>query len=144
MSIADDGRTGKGWTVRISVDVASVKPTHLKMLIMLEALCRDRSYCWASADTLAEMYGCRLSGGFWRLLAAMQDAGLISRRAITNGDGAGRVGTFLRRRLDCSRPVDVPSSNGEADLLNRGVVASSNEETHSTQVRSSEPPQVRG
>ena len=118
---ADAGPTGgpasthrAGWTVRIPepVDLAAIPPNYLKMLLVLERACRDRSYCWHSNAALAALYGATNSGGFRRLLADMRRDGYIALVPVhPDRPGDGRVGLFLLRRLDPDRPVeDAPPS----------------------------------
>src|ERR1700722_2948434 len=78
------GTTHKGWTIRISpdIDLASIRPSHFKLLVILEGLCRDRSYCWPPNETRARLYGCDTSNGassgFRRLLRELEADGWIS------------------------------------------------------------------
>ena len=108
-----------GWTVRISrdTDIASLKPAHLKALIVIERLCGDRSYCWPTVQTLARLCGCKPSGGFRRMLNDMERAGLIARRPIASGPGAGYLGIYLRARLDRDRPVDEAPAPADQGVL---------------------------
>jgi hypothetical protein len=113
---ADAGREGAtapphkaGWTVRITaaIDFADIPPNYLKMLLVLERACRDRSYCWNSNASLAAMYGAENSGGFRRLLAHMRRDGYIAMVPVNpDRPGEGRVGIFLLKRLDPDLPVE--------------------------------------
>jgi hypothetical protein len=104
------GTTGKkGWTVRIPdlPTCLSIRPEYLRMLLILEWLCRDKSYCWASNATLASMYGGKLSGGFRKLMANME-ADQYLWRLMVNPDKPtdGRAGIFLHKRLNPDFPVE--------------------------------------
>jgi hypothetical protein len=113
---ADAGRDGAassshnaGWTVRLpaALDIADIPPNYLKMLLVLERACRDRSYCWNSNASLAAMYGVENSGGFRRLLAHMRRDGYIAMVPVNpEQPGEGRVGIFLLKRLDPDLPVE--------------------------------------
>jgi hypothetical protein len=95
------------------VDLATIPPNRLKLLLILEGLCRDKSYCYPTNETLARLYGLdAASGGFRRLVRDLEEAGWISRQLIEPGrpgagrPGAGRLGIFLHRRLDHDLPVE--------------------------------------
>ena len=113
---ADAGRDGAassshnaGWTVRLpaALDIAAISPNYLKMLLVLERACRDRSYCWNTNASLAALYGAENSGGFRRLLAHMHRDGYIAMVPINpDQPGEGRVGIFLLKRLDPDLPVE--------------------------------------
>ena len=115
-STADAGRNRgapaphkAGWTVRITaaLDLAAIPPNYLKMLLVLERACRDRSYCWNSNASLAALYGAENSGGFRRILADMRRDGYIAMVPVNpDKPGDGRVGIFLLKRLDPDLPVE--------------------------------------
>lgn len=106
-----------GWTVRLpaAIDLAAIPPNYLKMLLVLERACRDRSYCWNSNASLAALYGTKNSGGFRRLLADMRRDGFIAMIPVNpDRPGDGRVGIFLLRRLDPDLPVEDRPPSREA------------------------------
>lgn len=106
-----------GWTVRVSpeVDLAAIPAPYLRIMVALERLCRDRSYCWASNETLARACGCQPSGGFRRTLADMERDGWIYRAPMNPARPTdGRLGIFLLRRLDLDRPVEDRPPSAEA------------------------------
>jgi hypothetical protein len=121
---ADAGRQGgaasphqAGWTVRLpaALDLADIPPNYLKMLLVLERACRDRSYCWNSNASLAALYGAANSGGFRRLLADMRRDGFLAMIPVNpDRPGDGRVGIFLLRRLDPDLPVEDRPPSREA------------------------------
>src|ERR1700722_12189720 len=85
---------GPGPRVRVPVnlDIAAIKPQHLKMLLILECYCGDKSYCWPSNKTLALKYGCKVRQ-VKEILREMQEAGYLWRVAVEPDrfrDGSGR------------------------------------------------------
>jgi len=121
---ADAGRDGgdaspqkPGWTVRMpaTLDIADIPPNYLKMLLVLERACRDRSYCWNTNASLAALYGAENSGGFRRLLADMRRDGYIATVPVNpDKPSDGRLGIFLLRRLDADLPVEDHPPSREA------------------------------
>jgi hypothetical protein len=106
-----------GWTVRLpaALDITAIPPNYLKMLLVLERACRDRSYCWNTNASLAALYGAENSGGFRRLLADMRRDGYIAMVPVNpDRSGDGRVGIFLLKRLDPDLPVEDRPPSREA------------------------------
>jgi hypothetical protein len=96
------------------INLTSLPPPQLKLILILERLCGGRSYCWYGNKALARLYGLDgPSGGFRDLLRSLEgdpqrpETVWISRQRIDPGrPGAGRLGIFLHRRLDGDRPTE--------------------------------------
>ena len=98
-----------------TLDIADIPPNYIKMLLVLERACRDRSYCWNSNASLAALYGAKNSGGFRQLLADMRRDGYIATVPVNpDRPGDGRVGIFLLKRLDPDLPVEDRPPSREA------------------------------
>ena len=85
------------------------------LMLILDAHCRDKTYCWFSNATLAEEFGCTV-GNLKQILREMDDSegeglGLIHRVIVGTGRKA-RVGIIMRRRVD----PDLPAAETDAEL----------------------------
>jgi hypothetical protein len=120
---------GEGWIVQVSLpdsDIASIKMPHLKMLLVLERICRDKSYAWASNAFIAGRCGLG-ERQVRRILQEMELEGFVYRYVADAGlRGSGRDGIFLLRRLDSDRPVEdtVPTPESIQRLWQAGGRAS--------------------
>jgi hypothetical protein len=105
-----------GWITRIpeSVDVPDLGHRFFTMLFVLETLCRDKSYTWATNATLAQRFGC--SGRqIQTLLREMEVAGHLWRVLVEpDRPGDGRAGIFLHRRLNPDLPIEDRPPPAEA------------------------------
>ena len=97
-----------GFKLPFDLDVSDIKPTHLKMLLVFEILCGQKSYCWPSNKTLADRCGCSVSQ-VKVILDQMQHEGYLWRLAVEPDrfrTGSGRAGIFLHKRLNPDLPVE--------------------------------------
>jgi hypothetical protein len=118
---AANGPARKPWVVRVPVDALD----HRKngglghrfgwMLLVLEAYCRDRCFCWAGNAELAAAYGVS-PNVLQAILKDMEDAGIL-RRVPTSCGRPGRLGIVLFRRANPDLPVAAPE--GLADVVAR-------------------------
>jgi len=99
----------KPWTVRTPARAAdALRPVRHKLLVILEAECRNRPYCLADNKHLARRYGCCERRMQVLLREAEADQDLVRVRSESRKDV--RLGIVLRRRIDPERPVaDTPS-----------------------------------
>jgi Helix-turn-helix domain len=92
--------------IPVNLDVSRIKPSHLKMLLILEAFWADKSYCWPSNETLAKKFGCSVSRAR-QILYEMEDLGYIYLLPADPTKPHGeRAGIFAHRRLNPDRPVE--------------------------------------
>jgi len=92
--------------IPVNLDVSRIKPSHLKMLLILEAFWGDKSYCWPSNETLAKKFGCSVSRAR-QILYEMEDRGYIYLLPADPAKPHGeRAGIFAHRRLNPDRPVE--------------------------------------
>jgi hypothetical protein len=100
-----------------NIDIEAVKPSHLKMFVILERCCPFTSYCWHSNAILAKKYGCTVRQ-VSTILREMQEAGYLWRLEVNAGGFRRRAGIFLHVRLDPDRPVeDRPPPQEAIDRL---------------------------
>jgi hypothetical protein len=92
--------------IPVNLDVSSIKPSHLKMLLILEAFWGDKTYCWPSNETLAKKFGCSVSRAR-QILYEMQELGYIYLLPADPAKPHGeRAGIFAHSRLNPDRPVE--------------------------------------
>jgi hypothetical protein len=87
------------------VDITAIRPSHLKMFVILERCCLFTSYCWHANATLAKKYGCTVRQ-VTNILREMQEAGYLWRLTVNPEGFRRRAGIFLHLRLDPNRPVE--------------------------------------
>lgn len=97
------------WVIRVShkfldARLNAIDPRHLKMLLILEGVCRARSHGWIGNAQLAARYGCSYRH-CQTILLQMERSGLIVRVLTTPGRKADRFGVILRDRADRTLPV---------------------------------------
>jgi hypothetical protein len=105
---ATEKRGGAPWVVRVPAgffDARISRLGHRKgwMILVLEAYCRSRCYCWAGNAELADTFGCSVSA-IQGLLAELERDGRI-RRVLSTSGRAGRTGIILLERGDPDLPV---------------------------------------
>ena len=106
--------------IPVNLDLSSITPPHLKMLLILEAFWGDKTYCWPSNETLAKKFGCSVSRAR-QILYEMEELGYIYLLPADERKPHGeRAGIFAHSRLNPDRPVeDRPPLRGHRSPLGR-------------------------
>jgi hypothetical protein len=92
--------------IPVNLDVSGIKPSHLKMLLILETFWGDKTYCWPSNQTLAKKFGCSVSRAR-QILYEMEGRGYIYLLPADPAKPHGeRAGIFAHSRLNPDRPVE--------------------------------------
>jgi hypothetical protein len=102
----ETGRATDGWVIRahsrfLDARVNPVRRRLWDMIMLLESYCRDRCFCRASNDALAEKFGRELRNA-QLILRSLESAGPI-RRVMAGSRRLGMV--LLGGRSDPGRPV---------------------------------------
>ena len=96
----------RSWVVRIHYDreeIFGLPAICFKMLCALESFWRDKTSCFPSTETLADLCGCGLTKAK-ETLDQLEDRGWI-RRQTTRRENKCRRHIFALKRLDRERPV---------------------------------------
>jgi AraC-like DNA-binding protein len=107
------------WVIRSREDffdarVNPIKNHHLRMLLILEALCGVDCFCFHASQEIAARYGCNRRQ-LQTIFRQMEEVKLILRVFGDDEDDPDRVGIVLRKRSDPDRSVaDTPEALAEA------------------------------